>query len=154
MTATVRISRATAERAHRALVAAYSFTATAERTNSAAIDELLGALADDAEASAWAPFAQVVVDLHAQDRQLSPVASSNLDELAAHIRDDFDHAGVDLTDPLVQRSILLALSCATKYSYRLHAAGSLSCTEAAAIPATNGPIAVAVARMIPPEAFA
>jgi hypothetical protein len=151
MTATVRISRATAEEAHRILSGIRMFHTKELR---AAVDDLTSTLYSHPESAAWAPFAQVVADLHAQDRDLSPLASSNLDELAAHIRDDFDHAGVDLTDPLVQRSVLLALSCATKYSYRLHAAGSLSCTEAAAIPSTNGPIAVAVARMIPPEAFA
>jgi hypothetical protein len=150
MTATVRISRATAEQAHQILSGIRMFHT---KELQAAVDDLTRTLYSHPESAAWAPFAQVVVDLHAQDRQLSPVASSNLDELAAHIRDDFDHAGIDLTDPLVQRSVLLALSCATKYSYRLHAAGSLSRTEADAIPATNGPIAVAVARMIPTEAF-
>lgn len=99
----------------------------------------------------WEPFASVVTDLHARDRELSPLASSNVDELAAHIRDDADAAGVDLGDPLVQRSFLLALSCSTKYAMRLHAAGTFDHVQADAVIAAGGPIAIAVARLIPAE---
>lgn len=119
----------------------------------AAIAELDAALTDAAAAAAWEPLRGDVLALQHRDRELTARGTSNLDQLAAAMRDTFEAAGMSIDDPDTVRTILLTVKATSAFAARAHASGAIDHHQYQGVKNIAHPIAIAAARLVDPEAL-
>lgn len=144
----VKISRSAAEALDNAVRRTHSPPAPR-----GAIDELEAAMSAAAEAAAWEPFRHSVLALQARDAELDLPARTDLDQLLASLRDQFASTGISIDDPEVIRVVLMTITATTTYAGHLHHAAMIDHGQYLAVRQAGHPIALAVSRLVDPEAL-